>query len=425
MKKTRLILASLTLALFSTISAQAQCNSVNYQEELCTENTLEFNTTPINLERSVLPGDAYYLHSSNAGHPWGQTTNIAAMDAVFGPGSWTQEFFESVNAGTLFSDDTSLIYIDGSDDSTIALNTFITSNQGLMETWVNEGGYLFINAGTNQGVNIPVGFGDVSIPDTANTPSVTAADATHPAFVGPLTVTTTTLTGNDYAHNSVTGSGLTSILEDTNDNTNIILAEGIFGEGYLLVGGMTTPNYHTPVTDAVNFRTNLIFMMANAPEITDCYEDETVPVIEGETYTIPDYVDEGFVTANNITSITQDPPAGTIIDSNTGTQTITFTAINDSIIEDECSFVLTVDEILGTSESAINTFSMYPNPTKSTFQIEGNFTIAVVEIYNLLGQKVIGSTSNQIDVSNIKAGMYLISVTDTEGNQASKRLIKR
>ena len=422
MKKTRLLLTTMALALVSTFQAQAQCDSVNYQADACNDD-FNYVTASIETDRSVLLGDVYYMHSQASGHPWGQTTNPVAMDAVFGAGNWTQELFETADAAALFSAATSLIYMDGSDGSTNEMNTFIADNQAEMEAWVNNGGFLFVNAATNEGIGSPVGFVDISIPDTANTSDVTAVDVSHPAFVGPL-ATGTAFSGTDYAHNSVTGSGLTSILIATG-GTDIILAEGLFGEGYLLVGGMTTPNYHSPAPDAVNFRTNLLFMMATFPEITTCHEDETVSVIEGETYTLPDYVADGDVIVENASTTTQDPAPGTLIASGAGMLTVTFTAENGSIVTDECSFVLTVEEVLGVNETAINAFSIFPNPASTSFQVKGDFTVANVAVYNVLGQKVMETLTNTVNVSSLNTGLYLVTVTDTEGNKATKRCIKK
>ncbi len=421
MKKTRLLLSTLALALVSTFQSQAQCDSANYQADAC-DDVFDYVIQPVMNNKSVLlSGDVYYLQAST-GHPWGQTTNIDAMNAVFGTGNWTQDTFLAADAATLFSDDTELIYLDGSDSGAPELNTFITNNQAAMEAWVNAGGYLFFNS-ASQGPDVPVGFDDIILTYTPQQASVDAVDATHPVFVGPLT-TTTTLTGNDFSHNVVTGTGLTTILTGTG-NTEIVLAEGLFGEGYLLVGGMTTPNFHSPSPDGVNFRTNLLTMMATFPEITACHEDETVVVTEGETYTLPDYVADGDVIIDNATTTIQTPAPGTLIASAAGSVTVTFTAENGSIVTDECSFLLTVDEVLGVNETAVNAFSIFPNPTTSSFAIQGDFSVASVEVYNLLGQKVISISSNNVDVSNLNTGMYLVTVTDTDGNKATKRCIKK
>ena len=40
-----------------------------------------------------------------------------------------------------------------------ALNTFLTANLSAMQSWVSNGGSLFINAAPNEGGNINFGFG--------------------------------------------------------------------------------------------------------------------------------------------------------------------------------------------------------------------------------------------------------------------------
>lgn len=64
-------------------------------------------------------------------------------------------------------------------------------------------------------------------------------------------------------------------------------------------------------------------------------------------------------------------------------------------------------------------FRYYPNPVKNVLNLSYDQTITNVEVFNLLGQKmnakVINTNQNQIDMSNLASGAYLIRVT--AGNQ--------
>jgi trimeric autotransporter adhesin len=60
-------------------------------------------------------------------------------------------------------------------------------------------------------------------------------------------------------------------------------------------------------------------------------------------------------------------------------------------------------------------FTFYPNPVKNVLNLSYNKEISNVEIYNLLGQKVISDNVNandaQIDMSHLSNGTYIVKVT--------------
>ena len=65
---------------------------------------------------------------------------------------------------------------------------------------------------------------------------------------------------------------------------------------------------------------------------------------------------------------------------------------------------------------------LYPNPTKDIIKIEG-IEVAEVEVYNALGQRVrtVRST-NEINVSGLPKGVYLLFVTDAMGISQTRRI---
>jgi len=60
-------------------------------------------------------------------------------------------------------------------------------------------------------------------------------------------------------------------------------------------------------------------------------------------------------------------------------------------------------------------FAFYPNPVKNTLNLSYNKEISNVEVFNLLGQKVISNTINateaQINMSGLAKGAYMVKVT--------------
>jgi len=77
------------------------------------------------------------------------------------------------------------------------------------------------------------------------------------------------------------------------------------------------------------------------------------------------------------------------------------------------------------TKQAVN---VYPNPATSVLNVTAQDNIDGVQVFNLLGQKVIESTPNQtivtINVSGLTAGVYIVNTT-ANGKQSSARFIKQ
>lgn len=94
-------------------------------------------------------------------------------------------------------------------------------------------------------------------------------------------------------------------------------------------------------------------------------------------------------------------------------------------LETAYSNVLSVD-----SEQILAETSVYPNPIKNQFTIKTtlkNLNEISITIFNVIGKKVFeqkGLTSKNIDVSNLKNGIYILKIM-TETQQKTIKLIKR
>lgn len=210
---------------------------------------------------------------SNVGSPWGSSANEQAMDMVFGAGAWDDLRFETVNVASLFSPTYTFIYMEGSDSNALELQTFLMANQGALETWVNAGGTLFLNAGPNEGGVQDWGFGGIQLiyPDFPVDPGM-PADPTHPIFNGPFLPIAPTWTGSSYAHASVTGTGLIPLVVDA-DGGNPNLGELDWGSGRIMFGGFTTSNFWTPELESLNLRANIIAYLAAGDGDMDGLDD--------------------------------------------------------------------------------------------------------------------------------------------------------
>ncbi len=207
-----------------------------------------------------------YMRSSVSA-PWGQNTNENSMDTVFGVGLWSDLRYETVSPALLFVPAVRFIYMEGGDSNAIALQTFLSANSAAISTWVNSGGRLFLNAAPNQGGSITTPFAGTTInyPDFSSDPTF-AFNPLHPVFVGPTPVVTS-YTGSAFAHATVTNPGGTPIIV-SGGGSLIHLSERAVGAGRLLIGGLTTDNFHYPQPDAHSLCTNIITYIAAYSAVT-------------------------------------------------------------------------------------------------------------------------------------------------------------
>lgn len=85
---------------------------------------------------------------------------------------------------------------------------------------------------------------------------------------------------------------------------------------------------------------------------------------------------------------------------------------------------LVYDPTLGADKFSTFKFSAYPNPTSDQLNLSAAKTISKVELFNLLGQRVLSNTVNanqkQLSISNLQNGVYLMEVTIDNAKQAFK-----
>ena len=85
-------------------------------------------------------------------------------------------------------------------------------------------------------------------------------------------------------------------------------------------------------------------------------------------------------------------------------------------VGDDCA-VLSVDDVLA------NSIKLYPNPTKNTLNISSPVkTITKVEIYSLIGKKVMEQTTDleNVNVEEISNGLYLIRILSNKNSFTTK-----
>jgi hypothetical protein len=98
------------------------------------------------------------------------------------------------------------------------------------------------------------------------------------------------------------------------------------------------------------------------------------------------------------------------------------------VISGENGFTLVRDNsLLGSSDVESENFNLYPNPAKNNLTVNSkNEPLKQIEVFNVLGQRIISlnfssSLSENIDVSSLNTGMYLVKINSL----TTKRLIVR
>ena len=70
---------------------------------------------------------------------------------------------------------------------------------------------------------------------------------------------------------------------------------------------------------------------------------------------------------------------------------------------------------------------MYPNPVKDILHFQSN-NIAKVLIQNIIGQTIkinnINASESSIDMSNLPAGSYSVTLFMKDGNYATQKVVK-
>ena len=69
-------------------------------------------------------------------------------------------------------------------------------------------------------------------------------------------------------------------------------------------------------------------------------------------------------------------------------------------------------------------FVIYPNPTTSILNIDSQIALVKVEVFSILGKKVLSANSKSIDVSDLNSGIYVLKIIDDRGNQSTLKFIK-
>lgn len=100
-------------------------------------------------------------------------------------------------------------------------------------------------------------------------------------------------------------------------------------------------------------------------------------------------------------------------------------AYNYSAAVDEyngCVVDVTYLDVTTVEESSQVSFTVYPSPAENEIQIQCE-GFQKAEIYSLTGQKLMESLQNNMNVSQLSSGLYIIKVYDLDGNCDTQRFV--
>ena len=90
-------------------------------------------------------------------------------------------------------------------------------------------------------------------------------------------------------------------------------------------------------------------------------------------------------------------------------------------------FVAGECDILGVSDLTSVDFNFYPNPVNDVLTIQSKETIASIDVYNVMGQIVLNSSTisqGKIDLSALNSGIYLVKATFDGGQTETLKIVK-
>ncbi|GGE45223.1 hypothetical protein GCM10010832_26410 [Psychroflexus planctonicus] len=132
-----------------------------------------------------------------------------------------------------------------------------------------------------------------------------------------------------------------------------------------------------------------------------------------------------------------------IVDAYLGTETLLedgetyHFSVDESISEslDALRFSLKFDaETMSMEDVDKKLFSLYPNPAVDVVQLQSNLALTDkvnVSVYNMLGQQMqvkaeaISNTNLRLSLGHLESGVYIVQLTDQEGNSYTQELIKK
>ncbi len=208
--------------------------------------------------------DPWYVKPSDLGSP------DAAMNTSFGVNStssthWTK--YQGYSTAAIDASNT-LLYIDGGYQDSTAFDAYVSANISALQTYVFNGGILFLNASRYDTADQTLGFG-ITLKHGYSA-SATAVIPSSSVFQGPGGATVTSFTGGYFANDYLVAAQGSNFVSLINGTSGSVLGYEKYGTGMVVFGSMSDPKYDLPLTQAEALRANILNFADNAfvPVIT-------------------------------------------------------------------------------------------------------------------------------------------------------------
>ena len=94
------------------------------------------------------------------------------------------------------------------------------------------------------------------------------------------------------------------------------------------------------------------------------------------------------------------------------------------------TLTITLEEILGVHNANPTKLKLFPNPTKGDITISLINNIKRIEVYNVLGKKVMNANvhnanSYVMNLHSLSNGVYIVQITDSNDHQLVKKIVKQ
>ncbi|MDO5970038.1 T9SS type A sorting domain-containing protein, partial [Flavivirga aquimarina] len=91
---------------------------------------------------------------------------------------------------------------------------------------------------------------------------------------------------------------------------------------------------------------------------------------------------------------------------------------------DDVSVNPTIITLAVNDEYAFQKAQVYPNPVENMLNIKHVSDLISIKVYNNLGEQVLQSKTNRIDVSHLSKGLYILKIKTSQGTE-TKKIIKK
>lgn len=296
-----------------------------------------------------------------------------------------------------------------------------------MSRWAS-GIYSFVRNDTHVDITVANTLFDGNLSgNLSSTVKGISGSASWFRVIGSMSNVTLNLSNNTYVNNIDLGTdqslnnfsrATVGISRDTGITSpfNVTVNNCIFWDN-TTVGGVTTRS----ITDLYKLPASSL-VINNSIDASN-FNDDSITSKNATTNANPLFTDA----ANGNFTLSSGSPA---IDS--GDNTYVYGA--EDLLGNQRIFNTTVDmgvyefgATLGitTFDFNANEIKLYPNPTRSVLNIKMKANIKQATIYSVLGAQILQTTSKTINTTNLKSGMYLITIENESGTVSTKRFIKQ